>query len=34
LVGTDLLSKPSAWEKGLMPSQRTLWNAAWLKVQA
>jgi spermidine/putrescine-binding protein len=32
--GTSLLSKPSAWEKGLSPQQRTLWNAAWLKVQA
>jgi spermidine/putrescine transport system substrate-binding protein len=33
-VGTDLLAKPSAWEKGLTSTQRTLWNAAWLKVQA
>jgi spermidine/putrescine transport system substrate-binding protein len=34
VVGTDLLSKPSAWEQGLSQSQRPLWNSAWLKVQA
>lgn len=33
-VGTDLLSEPSHWEKGLTSAQRPLWNAAWLKVQA
>ncbi len=33
-VGTDLLSKPSAWEKGLTQAQRSAWNAAWLTVQA
>lgn len=32
--GTSLLSKPTAWEKGLSPQQRTVWNAAWLKVQS
>lgn len=32
--GTSLLSKPTAWQKGLTPQQRTLWNAAWLKVQS
>jgi spermidine/putrescine transport system substrate-binding protein len=33
-VGTDLLSKPSAWEQGLTESERPMWNSAWLKVQA
>lgn len=33
-VGTDLLSKPSAWEQGLTQAERPLWNSAWLKVQA
>ncbi len=32
--GTSLLSNPTAWQKGLTPQQRTLWNAAWLKVQS
>lgn len=32
--GTSLLNDPSAWEKGLSTTQRSLWNAAWLKVQA
>jgi spermidine/putrescine-binding protein len=32
--GTNLLTKPGAWEKGLTGTQRTMWNAAWLKVQA
>jgi spermidine/putrescine-binding protein len=32
--GTSLLNNTSAWEQGLSTTQRTLWNAAWLKVQA
>jgi spermidine/putrescine transport system substrate-binding protein len=33
-VGTDLLSKPSAWEQGLSETERPLWTSAWLKVQS
>ncbi|TQS44782.1 polyamine ABC transporter substrate-binding protein [Cryptosporangium phraense] len=32
--GTSLLSDTKAWQKGLTATQRTMWNAAWLKVQA
>ena len=33
-VGTDLLSAPSHWMQGLTSAQRTMWNSAWLQVQA
>jgi spermidine/putrescine transport system substrate-binding protein len=32
--GTSLFKEPNAWQKGLTPDQRTIWNAAWLKVQS
>jgi spermidine/putrescine transport system substrate-binding protein len=34
VVGTDLLSKPSAWEQGLTEANRPMWTSAWLKVQS
>jgi spermidine/putrescine transport system substrate-binding protein len=32
--GTSLLDRTSSWQEGLTSTQRTMWNAAWLKVQA
>jgi spermidine/putrescine transport system substrate-binding protein len=32
-VGASLLDNTAAWQQGLTSTQRTMWNAAWLKVQ-
>lgn len=33
-LDTGVMNQPSAWQHGLTATQRPLWNAAWLKVQA